>query len=140
MPFVIETGSKQYTVLPGQRFVVDRINKEVDSLVDINLIYAYGSESDQNNVKAKIIAHQKGKKIRVVKYKPKSNYHRQYGFRPFETIIEILESEKSNKSTKVKTKNSETDVDLPETTIPESKEKPVKTKKPATPKVKKSES
>ena len=90
MPFVVEFGSKQYTVIPGQKFVVDRMDQyQVDQVLDTVAIYSYGDEAGKK-VNIKVVAHQKGKKIRVVKYKAKSNYHRQYGYRHFETILEVL--------------------------------------------------
>ena len=90
MPFVVELGSKQYTVVPGQKFVVDRMDQyQIDQVLDLPSIYSYGSEAGKK-LQLKIVTHQKGKKIRVVKYKAKSNYHRQYGYRHYETILEVL--------------------------------------------------
>ena len=89
MPFIVKFGSKQYTVEPGQKFVVDRLNgKDEGEEFDLDVIHSYG-DTLSKNVKATVLAHQKGKKIRVVKYKSKSNYHKQYGYRHYETIIQV---------------------------------------------------
>ena len=101
MPFVIQSGSKQYTVTPGQKFVVDRLKNDLGEVIDLPLVYSYGTTKGATSVQAKIVLHQKGKKIRVVKYKNKNNYHKQSGYRHYETILEILgDVEKSEKIVK----------------------------------------
>lgn len=90
MPFVIQSGSKQYTVTPGQKFVVDRLKNDLGEVVELPLVYSYGTTKGATSVQAKVLLHQKGKKIRVVKYKNKNNYHKQSGYRHYETILEIL--------------------------------------------------
>ena len=92
MPFVVQSGSKQYIVNYGQRIIIDRLKNVAEGeLVYLDLVFSF-QEKDSNTkkLKAKVIKHQKGPKIRVVKYKAKSNYHRQYGFRPEQTVIEIV--------------------------------------------------
>ena len=89
MPYIIKFASKQYTVIPGQKFVVDRLNKtEVGQEIDLDVLHSYGEETN-STLKATIIAHQKGKKLRIVKYKAKSNYHKQSGYRHYETIVQV---------------------------------------------------
>lgn len=89
MSFVITSGSKQYLVKVGQKFVVDRLSGEEGSKVSFDVLYSVG-DTKKAKVTAKIVKHQRGKKIRIVKYKAKSNYHRQYGYRHAETVLEIL--------------------------------------------------
>jgi len=90
MPFVIQSGSKQYIVNYGQQVILDRLNVPEGEVVDLDLIFAFGAESGVNTLQARVVKHQKGPKIRVVKYKAKSNYHKQYGFRPWQTVVEII--------------------------------------------------
>ncbi len=90
MPFVIQSGSKQYIVHYGQQIIVDRLKDSEGDLVDLDLVFAFQGDSNVKKLKAKVVRHQRGPKIRVVKYKAKSNYHRQYGFRPEQTVIEIV--------------------------------------------------
>ncbi len=90
MSIVVQSGSKQYVVNYGQKFIVDRLEAEEGSVIDVNVVHAFGQDKELKSLKAKVIKHQKGAKIRVVKYKAKSNYHRQYGFRPFQTILELV--------------------------------------------------
>jgi len=118
MPFVTQVGSKQYIVENNQKFAVDRITdaKEGDS-IDLPVLFSYGENSKAKTVKVKILSHTKGKKIRVVKFRSKSNYHRQYGFRPYLSILQVIsQTAKSDKS------DSKEDS---EKTLPKSKEQKV---------------
>jgi large subunit ribosomal protein L21 len=90
MPIIIQSGSKQYTVNKGQKIILDRLNAEVGDTVNLDLVYSYGEDKiNDKTVKATVVSHQKGKKIRILKYKAKSNYKRSYGYRHYETIVEI---------------------------------------------------
>jgi large subunit ribosomal protein L21 len=89
MSFVVTTGNKQYLVKNGQLIIVDRIEAEVDSVVELPVVHSVASTKSVSSVKATVVSHQKGDKIRVVKYKAKSRYHKQYGFRPYETVLKI---------------------------------------------------
>jgi large subunit ribosomal protein L21 len=87
--FIIEAGTKQYMVEAGQKINVDRINSAaVDSTVDLPVVFDF--DSKKTSVKAKVLAHIKGTKIRVVKFRSKSNYHKVSGFRPYQTTLEII--------------------------------------------------
>ena len=88
--FIIEAGTKQYMVEPGKKLNVDRINEAaVDSIVELPVLFSF-EDSAPKTIKAKVLAHIKGTKIRVVKFKSKSNYHKVSGFRPFQTTLEII--------------------------------------------------
>lgn len=89
MSYVVESGSKQYLVEPGQEIIVDRLTASEGDVVELNLVHAYGKQSKAKKVSATVKKHLKGKKLRVVKYKSKSNYHKVTGFRPYQTLIEI---------------------------------------------------
>jgi len=90
MPFVIQSGSKQYVVNYGQQVILDKLDVSEGELVNLDLVFAFGPESGVDTLQARVVKHQKGPKIRVVKYKAKSNYHKQYGFRLWQTIVEIV--------------------------------------------------
>lgn len=90
MSVVVQSGSKQYVVDYGQKFIVDRVEAKEGDTLELELVYAYGDSKGAKTAKAKVVKHQRGPKIRVVKYKSKSNYHRQYGFRPEQTILELV--------------------------------------------------
>ncbi len=89
MSLVVQSGSKQYVLELGQKFLVDRLEAELSSTVELNLIHAYGENAGLKAVKATVLRHLKGEKIRVVKFKSKSNYHRQYGHRSYLTELQV---------------------------------------------------
>lgn len=112
MPFVIQSGNKQHIVSLGQKFVVDRLNfTNEGDIIDFPVMYSFGGDVPKNIIKVKVVSHVKGVKIRVVKYRAKSNYHRQYGFRPFQTILEVVGDE--NPVSEKKSEDSKTEVKKP---------------------------
>ena len=120
MPFVIESGSKQYIVEYGQKIIVDRLTANEGEELEFKVLFCFGDSESIKTVKVLVLTHQKGEKIRVVKFKNKSNYHRQYGYRHHETILQIQSSESKDKKIKkdtsledadsIKTKESTTKV------------------------------
>ncbi|NJK71039.1 50S ribosomal protein L21 [Candidatus Gracilibacteria bacterium] len=90
MPFVVQSGSHQYLTDFGQKIIVNKLDAKENSTIELNVLHGFGDFKNTSTVKAKVIKQQKGPKLRVVKYKSKSNYHRQYGPRQQETILEIL--------------------------------------------------
>jgi len=91
MPFVVQSGSHQYLTDFGQKIIVNKIDADENSTVELDVIHDFGEGSKGiSSVKAKVLKQQKGPKLRVVKYKSKSNYHRQYGPRQHETVLEII--------------------------------------------------
>lgn len=92
---VIKTGGKQYIVSKGDTLFIEKISdemKEGDMIVfDEVLLVDNGSDTTIGapvikgaQVKATVVAQGKGKKIEVVKYKPKSRYYKRNGHRqPF---------------------------------------------------------
>jgi large subunit ribosomal protein L21 len=99
MPIVTQTGSKQYIVDQGQRFVVDYIKDSKEGeVIELPVLFTFGDSKNSATVQVKVISHEKGEKLRVVKYKSKSNYHRQYGFRPMQTVLEVVSGETTKSS------------------------------------------
>ena len=92
MSLVVASGSKQYIVNAGQQIIVDRIVADVGNEVDLPIVISFdqGDIKNGGSVKAKVVKHLKGEKIRVVKYKSKSCYHKQSGFRAYQTMLKII--------------------------------------------------
>ena len=94
---VIKTGGKQYRVEEGTTLLVERLTGEEGAKLELEpLLYADGDNtvfgaSDLGKVKvsAKVLGHERGKKLRVVKFKPKRGYKRRYGARADLTRLEI---------------------------------------------------
>jgi large subunit ribosomal protein L21 len=95
---IVKTGGKQYRVERGQRLLVERLPEAEGASVALQpLMYrsdeaVFDSEGlAQVKVTAKILAHERGEKLRVVKFKPKRGYKRRTGHRQELTRIEITE-------------------------------------------------
>jgi large subunit ribosomal protein L21 len=94
---VIRCGGKQYRVEEGTTLLVDRLRGDEGASVDLEpLLYAggkdtlfQGSDLGRVKVKAKIVAHERGPKLRVFKFKPKRGYKRTTGHSSELTRIEV---------------------------------------------------
>ncbi len=95
---IVKTGGKQYRVERGQRLVVERLAAAEGESVSLQPIL-YRSEDavfdraglEKVQVTAKVIAHERGDKLRVFKFKPKRGYKRRTGHRQELTRIEVTE-------------------------------------------------
>ena len=105
---IIETGGKQYKVIPGQTIDVERLDVAEGNTVELDRVLLI-SDNDKVTVGtpivdgAKVIATSqgegKGKKIIVFKYKPKVRYRKKTGHRQLYTrltIDKIVEPEGSS--------------------------------------------
>jgi large subunit ribosomal protein L21 len=87
---ILQHGGHQYRVASGDRILVDRIPVDVGSTVTLEsvLLLGDGAEVDvakgspvEASVTATVIAHRRGRKIRVFTYKPKKRHRRTLGYR-----------------------------------------------------------
>jgi large subunit ribosomal protein L21 len=98
---IVKVGGKQYRVEKGGQLVVDRMREDEGATVTLQpLLYAgdgkddtvfEGGDLEKVKVEAKVVGHERGKKIRVVKFKPKRGYKRTAGHRSDLTRLEISE-------------------------------------------------
>jgi large subunit ribosomal protein L21 len=95
---IVKTGGKQYRVEQGQTLLVERLPEEAGATVDLRPLMFRSDDTifdadglKQVSVKAKILAHERGEKIRVFKFKPKRGYKRTAGHRQELTRLEITE-------------------------------------------------
>ncbi|MBU4421457.1 50S ribosomal protein L21 [Candidatus Parcubacteria bacterium] len=91
---IIKTGGKQYLVKEGDKIKVEKLEGEVDDkiiLTDVLMVdEKMGSPLVEGaKVEVKILKQGKRKKIRVVKYKPKTRYKKETGHKQLFTEIEI---------------------------------------------------
>ena len=84
---IIATGGKQYRVSQGDVIFVEKIEQDVDSTIDFDVLMLAGD--DGVKVQGKVVAQVKGEKIIIYKYKSKKNYHRRAGHRQPYTKVEI---------------------------------------------------
>ena len=94
---VIKTGGKQYRVQEGQTLLVERLPDEPGATVDLVTLLLAGdgdpvldtAKLAKSPVKAEIVGHERGKKLRVFKFKPKRGYRRRTGHRQELTRLRI---------------------------------------------------
>src|SRR5947209_16081476 len=94
---IVKTGGKQYRVEQGQSLLVERLPAEDGATVSLRpLLYVDGDtvldsadELGRVNIEARVVAHERGPKLRVVKFKPKRGYKRRTGHRQELTRLEV---------------------------------------------------
>jgi len=95
---IVKTGGKQYRVERGQRLLVERLPAAKGADVALEPILYRSDEAvfdkaglEAVKVTAKVVAHVRGEKLRVFKFKPKRGYKRRTGHRQDLTQIEVTE-------------------------------------------------
>jgi len=97
---VIETGGKQYRVMPGDSIEVETLPGDVGAEVEIGRVVALvkdqdtvlaGPEVASAKVKATIAAKGRGRKKIVFKFKRKKQYKRTIGHRQNFTRLKVTE-------------------------------------------------
>jgi large subunit ribosomal protein L21 len=95
---VIATGGKQYLVAKGEKIQVEKLEGKAGDKITFDQVLATISDKDYTlgkptvegaSVEATIVKQGRGKKIEVLKYKPKSKYRRKIGHRQAYTEVEI---------------------------------------------------
>ena len=96
---VIRVGGKQYRVEKGDSLLVDRLREDEGAKLNLEpLLFAdgdkvafEGGDVEKVKVEAVVKGHERGKKLRVLKFKPKRGYKRTMGHRSELTRLEISE-------------------------------------------------
>jgi large subunit ribosomal protein L21 len=90
---IISLGGKQYVVKEGESLLVDHLDREEGKSFQPDVLFLGGEGSGElapkTSVTAKVVGHERGPKVRIGKYKPKSGYKRHTGFRASLTRIEV---------------------------------------------------
>jgi large subunit ribosomal protein L21 len=94
---VIKTGGKQYRVQEGDSLLVERLPDDVGATVNLQPLLLAGDGEPKLDaaaigkatVAAEVVAHERGPKLRVFKFKPKRGYRRRTGHRQELTRIRI---------------------------------------------------
>jgi large subunit ribosomal protein L21 len=104
---IVKTGGKQYRVEEGQSLLVERLPVEDGGEVSLQpLLYVDGSnvvdgeDLSKVQVQAKVLGHERGPKLRVVKFKPKRGYKRRTGHRQALTRIEVTQIKLGSRSSR----------------------------------------
>ena len=108
---IIKTGGKQYRVQEGQWLLVERLPVEDGATITLDpLLYVDGdnvvdgADLSKVTVEATVLAHERGPKLRVVKFKPKRGYRRRNGHRQDLTRIQITSLKLGSGRTRSKAK------------------------------------
>ncbi len=100
---VIRTGNKQYRVEPGFELLVEKLNDvEAGQPFEVSdvLLYSDGSELAVGTpvvpvtVHCVCVGHEKGDKLRSVKYRRRKNFRRTYGHRQNYTRVLVQKFER----------------------------------------------
>jgi large subunit ribosomal protein L21 len=91
---IISVGGKQYRVREGERLLVDRL-AVADGETFAPPALLVGGDGDPQlappgvTVTARVLGHERGRKLRIGKYRQRTGYRRHTGFRAALTRIEI---------------------------------------------------
>lgn len=97
---IIETGSKQYRVAPGDTLEIERLTTEAGQAVTFDRVLLVNNDGKiavgaptvtGATVVAEIIGHKRGEKKLTFKMKRRKGYHKSIGHRQELTVVKIKE-------------------------------------------------
>lgn len=95
---VIKSGGKQHRVVKDELLKVELIKAEQGETITINdvLMIVDGDKITIGeplvsgaSVKAEVVEHGRGKKVRIVKHRRRKHYHKEQGHRQWYTLVKI---------------------------------------------------
>ena len=95
---VVVTGGKQYRVSEGTTLVVDRVASEVGSELALDQVLMVGEGDSVRlgqptvagaTVKATVVAHGRGEKVKIFKMRRRKHYQKHQGHRQNYTELKI---------------------------------------------------
>lgn len=96
---IIRSGGKQYRVEPGDVLRVESLPGDVGSEIDFPEVLLTSTDRGleigaplvpEARVSARILAHEKARKVLVYKKKRRKNYRRHHGHRQHLTAVQVL--------------------------------------------------
>jgi large subunit ribosomal protein L21 len=108
---IVKTGGKQYRVERGQSLLVERLAVDEGKTCALEpLLVVDGGKLVESGarVEARVVGHERGPKLRVVKFKPKRGYRRRTGHRQQLTRIEITAIEAGGRARSSQRSKSDT--------------------------------
>jgi large subunit ribosomal protein L21 len=96
---IVESGGKQYRAEKGSTLVVDRLPDDEGAKVSLRAVMFRGDKDvvldsgglEKVKVEAVVAGHERGQKLRVIKYKAKKGYRRRAGHRSELTRLEVTD-------------------------------------------------
>ena len=95
---VIKTGGKQYRVAPGEKLKIEQIPADVGAAVILDQVLMVGEGESVRlgqptvagaTVKATVLAHGRGEKLRIFKMRRRKHYQKHQGHRQGYTELKI---------------------------------------------------
>ncbi len=93
---IIETGGKQYWIVPGEILQIEKLSASEGDEVTFKALWSASPEEDkiqgkksEAKVTAQVLRHLRGEKILVFRKKPKKAYEKSRGHRQELTEIKI---------------------------------------------------
>jgi large subunit ribosomal protein L21 len=94
---ILSHGGRQYRVSAGDRLIVDRLEAEVGSVVALEPVLLTGGDGttglgkdlDGVRVAVTVVAHPRGRKLRIFKYKAKKRSRKMAGYRSNLTELRV---------------------------------------------------
>jgi large subunit ribosomal protein L21 len=95
---VIKTGGKQYKVAPGEKLKVEQIPADVGAEIVLDQVLMVGDGDSVRlgqptvagaSVKATVLAHGRGEKVRIFKMRRRKHYQKHQGHRQGYTELQI---------------------------------------------------
>jgi len=96
---ILETGGKQYKVIPGQKLKVEKLEAEPGALLSLDKVLLVADSETTKigapyisgaKVEVKVLKQGKGDKKIVFKYHSKTRYRKKKGHRQLYTELEVL--------------------------------------------------
>ncbi len=98
MHAVFKTGGKQYRAAPGDTIDVEKIEAEKGSTVDLDQVLMVSDGEDVKIgspllsggvVKAEVVEHGRGDKVRIIKFRRRKHSMKRQGHRQYYTRLKI---------------------------------------------------
>lgn len=95
---VIASGGKQHRVTEGERIKLEKIDAEVGANIEFDRVLMVGSGEevkigqpvvDGAKVTAEVVAHGRGDKVRIIKFRRRKHHMKRMGHRQWFTEVRI---------------------------------------------------
>ncbi|HEY0974452.1 MAG TPA: 50S ribosomal protein L21 [Solimonas sp.] len=96
---IIKTGGKQYRAAAGETLKVESLDAEVGKTVSFEVLMISNGDKITvgsplvagASVKAEVVSHGRGDKVRIVKHRRRKHYHKEQGHRQNFTEVKFTE-------------------------------------------------
>ncbi len=96
---VVELQWHQYIVAQDNELIVDSIDLDIGKNFDVDALALFNEDGSKVSlgtpvvkgatVSFEVVKHQRGEKIRVLKFKRKNRYERNFGHRSYQTVLTV---------------------------------------------------